>query len=96
MKSLVSLLLSDIPSTIYLEKSGSWDFKFISKSSEELTKFGLNFPVPQIPDVKTLLFFIWRMDETILLGLASSVINVKQELKTKIWCMQQIWQIYGM
>lgn len=25
-----------------------------------------------------------------------TVINMKQHLMTKIWCMQQIWEIYGM
>lgn len=36
------------------------------------------------------------MAETSLLGTAFSVINRKQELMTETWCMQQIWQVYGM
>jgi len=56
-----------------------------------LINFGVNFPVPQIPDVKTHLFLVWGMDEKMLLGTTSSVINIKQEPMAKIWCMQQIY-----
>lgn len=54
---LVSVLDSDTPRARGLEKSGSWDSNFISKSSEERMNFGINFLVPQILDVETLFFF---------------------------------------
>lgn len=41
---LVSVLDSDTPRAIGLEKSGSWDSNFISKSSKEQMNFSINFP----------------------------------------------------
>lgn len=51
-----------------------------------LRKFGINFPVPESWCENSLSNFLSEgMDETILLGTVSSVINMKQELITKDW-----------